>query len=96
MDENGRFENGCQDGLKKAGVLSAGLLLFKASVGIDAVFHAITGTLDEYRFAMMDQAVQDGRGEGCVIVEDGTPLFKRLVGCDADGAVFVASADDLE
>ena len=45
---------------------------------------------------MMQDAIENGRGEGGVVVEDGRPLLKDLVGRQYDGAPFVSFADDLE
>lgn len=64
--------------------------------GFDSIFHAITFPLDDDRFAMMEEAVEDGGGEGGIIVEDGRPLFEGFIGCDADGTALVAFTDDLE
>ena len=44
----------------------------------------------------MEEAVEDGGGDGGVTVEDGSPLFEGFVGGDDDRAAFVALADDLE
>ncbi len=60
------------------------------------VFHSEARTLNDDRFRMMQQPVQDGRGNGAVIVENAGPLFERFVGRQHDGAAFVALADDLE
>jgi hypothetical protein len=46
--------------------------------------------------AMVEQAVEDGGGDGGVAVEDGWPLFECFVGGQHYGAAFVAGADDLE
>ncbi len=46
---------------------------------IDSVFHAITFTFNDDRFAMMEDTVEDGGGEGCIVVEDRGPLFERFV-----------------
>src|SRR5271163_539948 len=45
---------------------------------------------------MMEEAVEDGGGDGGVTVEDGGPLLEGFVGGDYDRAAFVACADDLE
>src|SRR3974390_3641356 len=44
----------------------------------------------------MEQAVQDGGGDGGIVVEDARPVFVRLVGSDDGGALFVTAADDLK
>ena len=48
-------------------------MLFDVLVSIDTVFHAIAIAFYDHWFAMMDQAVEDGGCECCIIVEDGTP-----------------------
>ena len=45
---------------------------------------------------MVEEAVEDGGGDGGVAVEDGGPLLEGLVGGEPDGTAFVACADDLE
>ncbi len=60
------------------------------------VFHAIAGALDDDGFGVVEEAVEDGGGDGAVVVEDGGPLLEGLVGGEDDGAAFVALADDLE
>ena len=44
----------------------------------------------------MEQAVQNGAGQGAVVVKDLGPVFVGLVGREHDGTAFVALADDLE
>lgn len=46
-------------------------------------------------FGVVDDVVDHGSGHGD-IAEALRPLGKRQVGCDDDGAVFVASGDELE
>ena len=46
--------------------------------------------------AMVEEAVEDGGGDGGVAVEDGGPLLEGLVGGQDDGTALVAGADDLE
>ena len=46
--------------------------------------------------AVVEEAVEDGGGDGGVAVEDGGPLFEGFVGGQDDGAALVAGADDLE
>ena len=46
--------------------------------------------------AVVEEAVEDGGGDGGVAVEDGGPLFEGFVGGQDDGTAFVAGADDLE
>ncbi len=45
---------------------------------------------------MVEEAVEDGGGDGGVAVEDGGPVLEGFVGGQDDGAAFVAGADDLE
>ena len=45
---------------------------------------------------MVEQPIQDGGGDGAVIVEDGWPEFEGFVGGEDDRATFIALADDLE
>ena len=45
---------------------------------------------------MVQEAVEDGGGQGGVVVEERGPLFEGFVGGQDDGAAFVAGADDLE
>jgi len=45
---------------------------------------------------VVKQPVQDGGGDGAVVVEDGSPLLERFVGRQNDGAALVALADDLK
>ena len=61
-----------------------------------AVFHAVAGAFDDDGVAVVEEAVEDGGGDGGVAVEDGGPLFVGFVGGEDDGAAFVAGADDLE
>ena len=66
------------------------------SSGFDAVFHAVALALDDDGFGVVEDAVEEGGGEGGVVVEDGGPVFEGLVGGQNDGAAFVALADDLK
>src|SRR5258707_13872505 len=60
------------------------------------VFHPITGAFDDNGFGVVKQSVQDGGGDGAVVVEDGGPLLEGFVGRQNDGAALVALADDLK
>ena len=64
--------------------------------GIDAVFHAVALALDDDGLGVVDDAVEEGGGEGGVIVEDGGPVLVGLIGGQEDRAAFVAVAHDLE
>ncbi len=63
---------------------------------LDAVFHAEAFGFDEDGFGVVEEAVEDGGGDGGVSVENGGPVFERFVGGEDDGAALVAGADDLE
>lgn len=63
---------------------------------MDLVFHAEAGAFDNDRLGVVEEAVQDGRGDGTVVVEDAGPLFERFIGGHHDGAAFIALANDLE
>ncbi len=39
--------------------------------GLDAVLHAEAGTFDDDGVSVVEQAVEDGGGDGGVVVEDG-------------------------
>jgi hypothetical protein len=41
---------------------------------------------------MVEETVEDRRGDGAVIVENGGPLLERFVGGQHDGTAFVAAA----
>ena len=56
----------------------------------------IAGAFEDDGVAVVEQAVEDGGGNGGVAVEDGGPLFEGFVGGQDDGTAFVAGADDLE
>ena len=45
---------------------------------------------------MMEEAVEDGGGDGGVTVEDGGPLLEGFVCGEDDGTAFVAGTNDLE
>lgn len=45
---------------------------------------------------MVQKAVEDGRGDGGVVVEDARPVLVGGVGGDDHDAALVAGADDLE
>ena len=60
------------------------------------VFHAEALALDDDGFGVMEETIEDGGGDAAVVVEDGGPVFVRLVGRDDGGTAFVTLADDLE
>ena len=61
-----------------------------------AVFHAVAGAFEDDGLAVVEEAVEDGGGDGGVAVEDAGPLLVGFVGGQDDGAAFVAGADHLE
>ena len=63
---------------------------------LDLILHAIALPFDGDGFGMMKETVEDGGGQGAVIVEDLRPFLERLVGGEDDGAVLVALGDDLK
>ena len=63
---------------KEGSPFRRGARLFSVFDG--AVFHAVAGAFDDDGVAMMQEAVEDGGGDGGVAVEDGGPLIEGLVG----------------
>ena len=66
--------------------------------GLDAFLvaaHSVGGAVDREDGAVVEEAVEDRGGDGCV-VEDLAPGGDAAVGGEDDRAVFVAAADDLE
>jgi hypothetical protein len=47
--------------------------------GFDFLFHAVAFPLDEDCFGMVEKAVKDSGGQGCIVVEDLGPVFKSLI-----------------
>ncbi len=62
----------------------------------DAVFHSVTGAFDEDRLCVVQDTVEDGRGQRGVVVEDVRPVLVGSVGRDHRGTLFVALAEHLE
>ena len=56
----------------------------------DPVFHAVAFPFDHNRFAVMQEPIEDSRGHGGIVIEDGGPLFKGFVGGQADGSALIA------
>ena len=63
---------------------------------LDAVLGAITLSFDNHCLGVMEEAVQDGGGEGGIIVEDACPVFVDLIGGNDGRGFLVPPADDLE
>src|SRR3954447_3658861 len=63
--------------------------------GVAVGAHAVAVAVDRKDSRVVQQAVEDGGGDGGV-VEDVAPVDDVAVGGEHDGAVFVAAADDLE
>ena len=76
--------------------MTEGHLLDGFGLGFDAVFHAEARAFDDDGLGMMEEAVEDGGGDGGVTVKDGCPLLEGFVGGEYDGATFVTCADNLE
>ena len=49
--------------------------------GFDAVAHAVAGSLDDHRLGVMQEAVEQGGGQGAVVVEDLGPLLEGAILC---------------
>ena len=77
----------------RRGCPAAGL---QRSSFLGLVFHAVAAALDENRLGMVEESIQDRRGNGTVVGKDRRPLFERFVGGEDDRAAFVALTDDLE
>jgi hypothetical protein len=63
---------------------------------LDAVLHPIALAFDDDGLGMVEDAVEDGAGEGGIVVEDARPLLEGLVGAQDNRAALVALADDLK
>ena len=62
----------------------------------DLVFGAVALAFDDDGFGVMQQAIEQCRGEDGVLVEDVGPVFVDAIGGDQGGAALVPVADDLE
>ena len=60
------------------------------------LFYPIAISFDLYQGPMMNEAIDSGRGEGIVLVEDFSPIPEGSVRGDHDGATFIAVGDDLK
>ena len=47
--------------------------------GIQMVLHAVAFSIDEDGLGMVEEAIQDGRSEGAVVVEDLGPVSERSI-----------------
>ena len=65
-------------------------------LGLDLILHSVARSFDDHRLSVMQQSVQDGRGDRAVVIEDRRPLLERFVGRQDDRAAFIALADDLK
>src|SRR6185437_8561926 len=63
--------------------------------GFAAFFEPVAFTTNVHRGRMMQQTVEDRRGDDR-IAEDRTPFTVALVGCENDTASFVTGTDELE
>lgn len=63
---------------------------------VDLIFHPVTFALDEHRFGVVQEAVEQCRGERAVVVEDFGPVLKHAIGCNDCRTAFIARADDLK
>ena len=63
---------------------------------LDLVFRSIALALDAHGLCVVQQPVEQGRGEDGVVVEDAGPLLVDAVCGNQRGAAFIAVADDLE
>ena len=69
---------------------------WRSSGCCDLVLGAVAATLDEDGFDVMKEAVQEGGGEGGVVVEDLRPVLIGAVGGEDRGGLLVATGQDLE
>ena len=60
------------------------------------VFHPEALAFDDDGVGVIEQPIQDGRGQGAVMVKDGGPLLKNAVGGNDQRPLFIAEADHLE
>ena len=60
------------------------------------ILHAVAAAFDDDGLGVMQEAVQDGGGDGAVVVEHRGPLLEGFVGRQNNRTPFVALADDLE
>ena len=70
--------------------------LVERGLTLDLASHAKAFAFDDDDLRMVQQPIENGRGQGAVIVKHLGPLLKRPVGGEHDRALFVAHRDDLE
>src|SRR6202049_3129257 len=63
---------------------------------VNLVLGAVALAFDDDRVGVVEDAVEDGGGQGAVVVEDLRPVFVSAVGGDHHRCTLVALADDLE
>jgi hypothetical protein len=65
-------------------------------IGFDNVFGPEAVALDEDDLGVVQQAVEERRGEGRIVVEYFCPALERPVGREGDRAALITLGDDLE
>lgn len=67
--------------MKKPAAITAGWRgnEWEGGSALDLILHTKAGALDHDRLGVMEQPVQDGGGDGAVIIEDAGPLFEGLL-----------------
>jgi len=48
----------------------------RGMIRLDLIFHAIASSLDEDGFGMVQESIENGGGEGGVVIEDLGPILK--------------------
>jgi hypothetical protein len=76
--------------------LPVGLIWRRTGSALDLILHSVAGAFDDDRLGMMQEPIQDGRGNGAVIIENRRPLFERFVGRQDNRAALLALADHLK
>lgn len=57
------------------------------------IFHAVAAAFDDNGVGMMKEAVEDGGGDGAVVIENGGPLFGGFVRGQNNGTALVSLAN---
>ncbi len=68
----------------------------RSGLRVVTVLHPVTRSLDYDIFGVVEEAVEDGGGDGAIVVENRGPLLEGLVGGHDEGPSLVALTDDLE